>query len=89
MYINIGRTDVVKSGRFWLRVDQRGRRSSKGVDCDILAQDLIGFDRILIPSRYTFFSRSLTKKNSGVKRVWPGAISGWMTDRKVFQNVHK
>jgi hypothetical protein len=37
------------------------------VDCDIVAQDLIGFDRI--QTRYTFFSRSPTKKNSRVKRA--------------------
>jgi hypothetical protein len=37
-----GRTDVAKRGRSWLEVDRRGRRSSKGVDCDILAQGLIG-----------------------------------------------
>jgi hypothetical protein len=34
--------DVAKKGRSWLEVDRRGRRSSKGVDCDILAQGLIG-----------------------------------------------
>jgi hypothetical protein len=37
-----GRTDVGKRGRSWLGVDRRGRQSSKGVDCDILAQGLIG-----------------------------------------------
>jgi hypothetical protein len=37
------------------------------VDCDILTQDLIGFDRI--PTMYTFFSESPTKKNSRVKRA--------------------
>jgi hypothetical protein len=36
------RTDVAKRGRSWLGADQRGRRSSKGVDCDILTQALIG-----------------------------------------------
>jgi hypothetical protein len=46
-------------------------------------------DRILIPSRYTFFSESSTVKNSRVKRVWLGAISGWVTDREVFPGVHK
>jgi hypothetical protein len=30
-------TDVAKRGGSWLGVDRRGRRSSKGVDCDILA----------------------------------------------------
>jgi hypothetical protein len=46
-------------------------------------------DRILITQRYTFFSRSPTTKNSGVKHAWLGAISGWVTDRKIFPCVHK
>jgi hypothetical protein len=46
-------------------------------------------DRILIPSRYTFFFGNLPAKNSGVKRAWPGAISEWVTDREVFPGVHK
>jgi hypothetical protein len=29
---------MAKRGGSWLGVDRRGRRSSKGVDCDILAQ---------------------------------------------------
>jgi hypothetical protein len=29
--------DVAKRGGTWLGVDRRGRRSSMGVDCDILA----------------------------------------------------
>jgi hypothetical protein len=41
-------------------------------------------DRILIASRYTFFSRSPTINNSRIKHAWPGAILGWMTDRDVF-----
>jgi hypothetical protein len=41
-YASIERTDVAKRGGSWLGVDRRGRRSSKGVDCDILAQGLIG-----------------------------------------------
>jgi hypothetical protein len=35
-------TNVVKGGGSWLGVDRQGRRSSKGEDCDILAQGLIG-----------------------------------------------
>jgi hypothetical protein len=46
-------------------------------------------DIILIPPRYTFFSESPLVKNPRVKRAWPGAISGWVTDRKVFSDVHK
>jgi hypothetical protein len=41
-YANTERTDVAKGGHSWLGVDRRGRRSSKGVDYDILAQGLIG-----------------------------------------------
>jgi hypothetical protein len=81
-----GRMDVTKMGRSWLVVDQRW--SSKGVDCDILAQ---GFriDRIHIPLRYTFCLGRPTTKNSGVKRVWPGAILRWVTDPEVFPGAHK
>jgi hypothetical protein len=39
---SIGRTNVIKRGHFWLGVDQRERQSSKGADCDILTQGLIG-----------------------------------------------
>jgi hypothetical protein len=39
---------------------------------------------ILIPPSCNFFSGSPPAKNSGVKRAWPGAISGWVTDREVF-----
>jgi hypothetical protein len=46
-------------------------------------------DRILIPPSYTFFSGSPPAKNSRVKRISPGAISGWVTDWKVFPDVHK
>jgi hypothetical protein len=37
-----GRTGVAKRGRSWLGVDRRGRRFSKGVNCDIMTQGLIG-----------------------------------------------
>ncbi|TVU41208.1 hypothetical protein EJB05_14708 [Eragrostis curvula] len=30
-----------------------------------------------------FFSGSSSRKNSEVKRAWPGAISGWVTDQEV------
>jgi hypothetical protein len=32
---------VIKRGCYWLGIDRRGCRSSKRVNCDILAQDLI------------------------------------------------
>jgi hypothetical protein len=40
-YDDTRQTDMAKRGDSWIGVDQRGRRSSKGVDCDILAQGLI------------------------------------------------
>jgi hypothetical protein len=42
---------------------------------------------ILIPSSCNFFSESPSAKNSGVKRVWLGTISGWVTDREVFSGA--
>jgi hypothetical protein len=46
-------------------------------------------DRILILSRYTFFSRNPTVKNFGVMRAWLGAILGWVTEQEVFPGAHK
>jgi hypothetical protein len=46
-------------------------------------------DRILIPPRYTFFFGSPPAKNSGVKRVWPRAILGWVTGREVFLGAYE
>jgi hypothetical protein len=42
MYASTGCTNMTKRGRSWLEIDRRGRRSSKGLDCDILPQGLIG-----------------------------------------------
>jgi hypothetical protein len=60
--------NVAKRGRSWLEVDQQGRRSSKGVDCDILAQGLIGLIEYSYHQGIPFFGR-LTAKNSRVKRA--------------------
>jgi hypothetical protein len=46
-------------------------------------------DRILMSIRYTFFSGSTPAKNSEVKRAWPGAISGWVTNSEVFPGAHE
>jgi hypothetical protein len=62
--------NVAKRGRSWLGVDRQIRRFSKGVDRDNLAhQGFNRIDKMLIIPRYTFFSRSPTVKNSGVKRT--------------------
>jgi hypothetical protein len=34
-------THVAKRGGSWIEVDRRGRRSSKGVDCDILGPEMV------------------------------------------------
>jgi hypothetical protein len=57
----------------WLGFDRRGRRSSKGVDYDIMAQGFNRIDRIFIPLMYTFFFGSPRVKNSGVKHAWSRA----------------
>jgi hypothetical protein len=46
-------------------------------------------DRILILSRYTFFSRNPIVKNFGVMHAWLGAILGWVTEWEVFPGAHK
>ena len=40
-------------------------------------------DRIPISTSCNFFSGSSFEKNSKVKRAWPRAILGWVTDREV------
>jgi hypothetical protein len=40
-YDDTRHTDVAKRGGSWIGVDRRGRRSSKGVDCDILAPGMV------------------------------------------------
>jgi hypothetical protein len=61
----------------------------RGVDCDILTHGLIGFIEYSYHQGIPSFSEAHLQKNSGVKRAWPGAISGWVTDREVFTGVHK
>jgi hypothetical protein len=46
----------------------------RGVDCDILAQSLIGL------IEYSVVKHAWP---------WPGAILGWVTDREVLPSVHK
>jgi hypothetical protein len=55
------------------------------VDCDISRLNRI--NKIIILSRYTFFSENSTIKNFRVKRAWPRAISRWVTDQKVFPSA--
>jgi hypothetical protein len=80
-YDDTRHTDVAKRGRSWIGVYRRGRRSSKGVDCDILASGMRypgprfnRINRVFIPIRCIFFFGSLSRKNLQVKRAWLGAI---------------
>jgi hypothetical protein len=73
--------DVAKRGGSWIGVDRRGCRSSKGVDCDILAPRmrypgprLNRINRVFIPTMCIFFFGSLSQKNLQVKCAWLGAI---------------
>ena len=54
------------------------------VTCDTPAHGFNRIDRILISTSCNFFSGSRSRKNSKVKRAWPGAISGWVTDRELL-----
>jgi hypothetical protein len=51
---------------------------------DVTSPRLNRINSILIPLSCNFFSGSPSVKNFRVKRAWPGAISGWVTDREVF-----
>jgi hypothetical protein len=81
-YDDTRHTDMAKREGSWIGVDRRGRRSSKGVDCDILAPGmgypgprLNRINSVIIPTRCIFFFGSLSRKNLQVKRAWLGAIS--------------
>ena len=76
--------DVAKRGHSWLGIDRRGRRSLKGVSMWYPDLGLNRINRILISISCNFFSGSRSPKNSEVKRAWPGAIWGWMSDREVI-----
>ena len=76
--------DVAKRGRSWLGIDRRGRRSPKGVRMWHPGPRINRIDRILMSTSCNLFSGSRSPKNSEVKRVWPGAIWGWVTDREVI-----
>jgi hypothetical protein len=45
-------------------------------------------NRVLIPTRCIFFG-SLSRKNVWVKRAWPKAILGWVTNWEVFSGGHE
>jgi hypothetical protein len=62
------------------------RVGHEGLDrfCNIPPPRLNRINNILIPLSCNFFSGSPPAKNSGVKRAWPEAILGWVTDREVF-----
>jgi hypothetical protein len=56
----------------------------KAEKLNVTSPRLNRINSILIPLSCNFFSGSPPAKNYGVKRAWPGAILGWVTDREVF-----
>jgi hypothetical protein len=92
VYDDTRHKDVAKRGGSWIGVDRRGCRSSKGLDCDILAPGMViswpnRINRVSISTRCIFFFGSLSRKNLQVKRDWLGAIwNGWPTEK--FSRVH-
>ena len=42
-----------------------------------------------MPTSCIFFFGNRSRKNSKVKRAWPGVISRWVTDRELFPGAHE
>jgi hypothetical protein len=63
-YDDTRHTDMAKRGGSWIEVDRRGRRSSKGVDCDILAQGLIELIEYLYKQGASSFSEAYIERTS-------------------------
>jgi hypothetical protein len=70
-YDDTRHTDVVKRGGSWIGVDRRGRRSSKGVDCDILAHGMgcpgpriNRINRVIISKVASSFSEAYLERTS-------------------------
>jgi hypothetical protein len=59
----------------------------RGVYCDILAPIDGGIlaQGLIELIEYSYLSR----KNLEVKRAWPRAILGWVTDREVLSGLHE
>jgi hypothetical protein len=57
---------MAKGGHSWLGVDRRERRSSKGVDCDILAQGLIGLIEYSYHQSIPSFLEARLQRTSGL-----------------------
>jgi hypothetical protein len=74
--------------RTWSRGDVPGLGTDEDVGLlrgwIVTSPQLNRINSILIPLSCNFFSGSPPAKNSGVKRAWPRAISGWVTDREIF-----
>jgi hypothetical protein len=64
-YDDTRHTEVAKRGGSWLGVDRRGCQSSKGVDCDILTQGLVGLIENSYKKGASSFSEAYTKEPLG------------------------
>jgi hypothetical protein len=60
-----------RGGRSWLGVNRRGRRSSKGVDCDILTQGLIGFIEYSYHQGIPSFLEAQLQRTLGLSMLGP------------------
>jgi hypothetical protein len=56
--------DVAKRRGSWIGVDRRGHRSSKGVDCDIMAQGLIKLIEYPYQQGVSSFSEAYLERTS-------------------------
>jgi hypothetical protein len=65
---------MVKRGCSWLGVDQRGRWSSKGVDCDIMYQGLIGLIKYSYHQGIPSFSEVQLQITLGLSVLGPNQI---------------
>jgi hypothetical protein len=71
VYDSTGRTDVAKRGRSWLRVDRRDVSLLRGVDCDILTQDLIGLIEYSYHQGIPFFLKVQLQRTLGLSVLGP------------------
>jgi hypothetical protein len=61
----------------------------RGVDCDILAQGLIGLIEYSYHQGIPYFLEAQLKRTMRLSVLDSGAILGLVTDRKVFLGAHK
>jgi hypothetical protein len=76
---------VAKRGCYWLGVDRRGCRSSKGVDCDILAQGLIGLIEYSYHQGIPSFLKAHLQRTLGLSVLGPEQFQDGCSTGKFFR----